>query len=204
LNDALVSEFPELTGQEVEWRSPLAEDRYREYHDEAFLDQVDLGDHAADLATFWPRGGPVWDALAVVRLSGRPGIVLAEGKSYPDELFGPGCQASASSRAKIEAALERTQEWLGLALDPGRWCGRLYQTAKRLAHLYFFNEVLGVRAWFVHLLFVDDPHGRTSAHEWGYAISEANSELGLEHAVPRAGHVLLPAAPADELTGKVR
>ena len=126
-------------------------------------------------------------------------MVLAEGKSYPQEMFGSGCQALSASREKIEAALARTQEWLGLAPAPGRWCGRLYQTANRLAHLYFFNEVLGVRAWLVHLLFEDDPHRKTSAREWEEAIAEANRELGLERPVPRAGYVLLPARSREEL-----
>jgi len=109
----------------------------------------------------------VWDALAVVEDgTDRPGIVLVEGKSYPDELFGRGCQATEPSRSKIAAAISRTQRWLEIGEELARWMGRMYQAANRLAHLYWLREVLGVRAWLVHLLFVGDPHGPTTRDQW--------------------------------------
>lgn len=62
-----------------------------------------LDHHATDLKQFWPTGGPHWDALAVIDLEGalRPGVLLLEGKSYPEELYGSGCQAEARSREHI-------------------------------------------------------------------------------------------------------
>jgi len=95
LDDALRDAFAQLRGAEFEWRSPLAADNYHEYWDKAFLERVELGHHAAGLKAFWPTGGPHWDALAIVRRSGdaRPGVLLAEGKSYPGELYGGGCAA---------------------------------------------------------------------------------------------------------------
>lgn len=78
--------------------------------------------------------------------------------------------------------------------------GRLYQMSNRLAHLYWLRSVLGGRAWLVHLLFVDDPHGPTTRDEWTAAMEGANEELGLAAtAVPHVGHVLLPARERDEL-----
>jgi hypothetical protein len=62
------------------------------------------------------------------------------------------------------------------------------------------REVLGLRAWLVHLLFVDDPHGPTSAEAWSAAIGDADRELGLLGPVPAAGHVLLSAGKRAELT----
>lgn len=93
LDDSIRAEFTELSAAHVEWRSPLVADGYAEYWDAGFLKRLDLARHAADLAAFWPSGGPHWDALAVVRLAGsdRPAVLLAEGKSYPGELYGSGC-----------------------------------------------------------------------------------------------------------------
>lgn len=200
LTELVIAEFDGLSGQELRWVSPLAQDRFREYQDAAFLARVGLRDRADDLKAFWPSGGPVWDALAVVEHGDRPGVILAEGKSYPGELFGSGSQATAtSSREKIDAALSRTQAWLGVDIDPARWRGRLYQTANRLAHLCWLNEVVGVRAWLVHLLFVNDHRSPTSADEWSSAIRDADAELGLRGPVERAGHVLLDAGDRDEL-----
>jgi hypothetical protein len=78
--------------------------------------------------------------------------------------------------------------------------GRLSQTANRLAHLYWLRELVGVRAWLAHLLFVDDPHGPTSRDQWIAATDSANEELGLAGVVvPHAGHALLEARDRAEL-----
>lgn len=204
LDDALRQAFSELAGAEFEWRSPLAADRYREYWDKAFLERVNLGHHAASLKGFWPAGGPHWDALALVERSRdtRPGVLLAEGKSYPGELYGAGCAAEPGSlsRARIEKSLAWTQNYLGLQeASVEAWCGPLYQSANRLAHLTWLRS-LGVRTWLVHLLFLDDPHAPTSAVDWNRALDKVNHELGLpETALPGVGHVLVPAGSREEL-----
>ena len=204
LDDAIRGEFSDLADATFDWRSPLADEDYAEYWDRAFLEGVDLAQHAADLKAFWPTGGPHWDALAVVNRPGsdRPGVLLGEGKSYPGELYGSGCQAKpkSMSRTLIEKSLGWTQEQLGVTTNtPAEWCGPLYQNANRLAHVYWLRS-LGVRAWLVHLLFIDDPHGRTSEPEWEAAALEADERLGLSDVdVPGAGHVLLPARPREEL-----
>lgn len=205
LDDAVRGEFSDLADATFDWRSPLADDGYAEYWDKAFLEHVDLTQHAADLKAFWPTGGPHWDALAVVNRPGsdRPGVLLGEGKSYPGELYGSGCQAKAKSmsRTLIEKSLAKTQAQLGvMTKTPAGWCGPLYQNANRLAHVYWLRS-LGVRAWLVHLLFTDDRIGPTSQAEWEAALKKADDELGLTGlTVAAAGHVYLPAGPYDELT----
>jgi hypothetical protein len=80
-----------------------------------------------------------------------------------------------------------------VGMTPSDWCGRLYQSANRLAHLYWLRS-LGVRAWLVHLLFTGDPHRSTTTRQWAEAIEAVNAELGLASALlDGAGHVLLPA-----------
>jgi hypothetical protein len=104
-----------------------------------------------------------------VKLPGEPqaGVLLAEGKSYPDEMLkGSGATATdPTSKCTIEKALAWTQGTLGLPLNTDTWTGPLYQNANRLAHLYWLR-FRGVRAWLVHLLFTDDPHQKTTAAEW--------------------------------------
>jgi hypothetical protein len=130
----------------------------------------------------------------------RPGVLLAEGKSYPGELFGGGCKATEPARSQIADAIASTQRWLGASDDPEGWMGRQYQFANRLAHLYWLRERAGVRASLVHLLFVDDPHGPTSREEWITAMESAYDELGLAgRAIQHVGHVLLDARERDEL-----
>jgi hypothetical protein len=187
----------------LRWASPLESERFAEYQDVAFLRAVGLERLAPELARFWPaRGGPVWDGLARVELrrSGE-GVLLVEGKSYPKELYGSGCTArSEESKRLIRAALESTQRWLGLSVDAELWLGPLYQSANRLAHLYFLREVAGVDAWLVHLCFTDDgEHVSTSEEEWRRGLERADRELGLTEGSPYAGAAFLPARPRAEL-----
>src|SRR5258707_2214687 len=62
--DELKSVFKE-PGLQVDWRSPLTSDSHREYQDGSFLRRLDLSQYIADLNLFWPKGGPVWDGLAL-------------------------------------------------------------------------------------------------------------------------------------------
>lgn len=91
---------------------PLADDHYSGYWDAAFLKRLELDEHVDALAKFWPSGRPRWDALALVSLPGEPeaGVLLTEGKSYPDEML-KGSVAGATdpdSRRAIEHALAWT------------------------------------------------------------------------------------------------
>lgn len=189
--------------ERIEWVSPLEAERFSEYQDVAFLRAVGLGQHALKLAAFWPaRGGPVWDGLARIHLrAGGEGVLLLEGKSYPKELYGRGCTAKAeSSKQLIRSALEQTQDWLALPVGADSWLGRLYQSANRLAHLYFLREVIGVEAWLVHTCFVNDlDHVPVDEAAWRQGLEQAERELGLAAASPYAGAAFLPALPRTEL-----
>jgi hypothetical protein len=204
LDDAIRAAFLDLAHAKVEWRSLLAADGYREYWDKAFLDCLDLSDLASELAEFWPTGGPHWDALGLVHLPGdvRSGVLLVEGKSYPAELFGSGMGAKPGSRSydRIVKSLADTQQKLGITgKTPEDWCGRLYQSANRLAHLNWLREQ-GVKAWLVHLLFTGDPHGPTTSEEWERAMTVADEELGVAGiSIPAASHITLAAGTHEEL-----
>jgi hypothetical protein len=173
-------------GVRLSWVSPLSKDRYVEYQDLAFLWALGMEQYAEELSRFWPRGGPVWDALAVVEglLDGKPGAVLVEAKSHVPEVFGGGCKASTASLIRIEAALNRTKVWLGVPPE-ANWTGPLYQSANRLAHLYFLRKVVGVPAWLVNAYFVDDPRSPTSEAVWREAIFQSKRELGLGSSAER-------------------
>lgn len=186
---------------------PLEHENFAELKDAAFLRAVGFGELAGSLADYWPARGPVWDALGVAIFpTGRPGVVLVEGKSYPAEVYGSGCKATPDAATKIEKALGATQRWLGLHEDPARWTGSLYQSANRLAHLYWLREVAGVEAWLAHVLFVDDrTHKAASRAEWERALPDVDRDLGIDAVdLPYAGHAFLPALAATELTAAPR
>jgi len=194
LSEAVSEALPIPEDASFEWRSPLAADDFREYRDKAFLEAVGCGQLAPTLKGFWPGGGPRWDALAKVNMaSGGVGVLVAEGKSYPQEMAGGGCKAAGESRERIGAALRTTQEALGMRPDPERWLGRYYQFANRLAYAVWLRSQ-GVEAWLVHLLFTDDPHGPTDSSTWQGAVDSLHAELGLdEEQLENVGVVMLPA-----------
>lgn len=184
ISDALKTTFS------LRWVSPLSSDGYREYSDSAFMDALGLPQHCEELSRFWPSGGPHWDALACVEKTG--GVLLVEAKSHVPEIFGNGCGAeAASSVEKIEQGIAATKAWLRVSHEAD-WKGPLYQSANRIAHLYFFTEILRIEAWLVNVYFTDDPHSRTSRTEWQCALADVKKSLGIG-VVPRCADVFLPA-----------
>jgi hypothetical protein len=181
---------------QMHWVSPLANDHYREYSDEAFLDALGLGAFRRELAAFWPRGGPHWDALAKFDHAGTPGAIMVEAKAHSTEIHNErGTGASPESRKVIEASLQRTCEWLKVPYGP-IWTKGLYQSVNRLAHLYFLREVAKVDAWLVNVYFLDDRgYKPTSRDEWRCALVKLKEELGIAN-VPYSGDVFLQAIEA--------
>ena len=194
LMDALPPQF-RANGSHIEWTSPLAQDDYAEYRDADFLKAIGLGGSADELATFWPHGGPSWDALAIMSNSGRTireGVILVEAKSHISEIYGNGCQASPQSRDRIERALAAAKQWCG-ASAAADWTGPLYQSANRLAHLHFMRERLKCPAWLVNLYFIDDPIGPADRNAWNAELQKVKACLGLTSVVPFTIDLFLPA-----------
>jgi hypothetical protein len=168
------------------WVSPIAETRFREYSDGAFLDALGLGRLKPDLAAFWPRGGAVWDGLALA--DGTP--VLVEAKAHVAEFFSSPCAAEAgTSRLRIAASLAACKEALG-ADDRSDWSRCFYQYANRLAHLWWLHQQ-GVAA---HLLFVnvvgdDDMKGPDTPAAWHAVERAADYALGLPTRHPLSAYV---------------
>lgn len=188
-------------GAHIRWVSPIAGDDYAEYRDADFLRAVELGDYASELASFWPSGGPSWDALAVTYDTDgriRPGVILVEAKSHISEIYGIGCQANPASRDLIEKALAVAKQWCGASGDAD-WTGPLYQSANRLAHLYFIRERIKHTAWLVNLYFINDPIGPADQAAWEVELQKVKASLGLATtALPSVIELFLPALTSSE------
>jgi hypothetical protein len=124
--------------------------------------------------------------------NGDGGVLLLESKSHVAEVRGNGCGATAhESVRKIDSALAKTKHWLEVDSEVD-WKRGFYQSANRLAHLYFFREVLQIPAWLVSVYFTDDPHSPTIREAWTSALRQVKSSMGLKQ-VPFCADVLLPA-----------
>ena len=205
LSQKVIQGLPDLASlhARLNWVSPLENDRFAEYQDTAFLKACGLKHLSAELKAFWPPGGPVWDALATIEFeneAGPPGALLVEAKSHPNEVYGSGCKASPKSKNKIEQALSGTKRWLGVS-EGFDWTGRLYQSANRLAHLYFFREIAGVPAWLVNVFFINDPHSPTSYEEWQKQLKNVKAELGISGSgISYIADIFLKARDGSELS----
>jgi len=205
LSQEVIQGLPDLTSLHpgLNWVSPLENERFAEYQDTAFLKACGLKHLSAELKAFWPRGGPVWDALASIEFQqdeNSKGILLVEAKSYPGEIYGSGCKASPKSRKKIEDSLNRTKKWCGVSRDTD-WTGPLYQSANRLAHIYFFREIAGVPAWLANIYFLNDPHSQTDHEEWQKQLKRIKSELGIsDSGIPYVADIFLQARDRSELS----
>ncbi len=179
INGAVLEQELSLNGSSISWVSPLEKDQFAEYKDRDFLEALGIANFDNDLRAFWPRSGPRWDALAkVTHPSGNRGVLLVEAKSHIQECRSGGCAAGPTSRRQIEESLGRTQRWLGVSGSVD-WTGSLYQYANRLAHLYFFREVLKIPAWLLNIYFVNDPGFPTSEESWRNEVPLIKQELGL-------------------------
>lgn len=195
LNEGMRGAFPNLGP--LTWVSPLASEMYTEYLDEAFLSVMGLPHLVDNLAEFWPRRGPNWDALAVTGDS----VLLVEAKSYPAEAK-TRSGASEGSLEWIKRSLLETANWLGLSELPRTWWDGYYQGANRLAHLYFLREACGIEAYLAFVNFVDDPtHNPTAIGVWEVAEVQYLNALGLDGLPPAAAFVYLPGVERAVLTG---
>ena len=193
LSEAIVSAIPALRSRGgLHWTSPLEDDHFYEYQDEAFLEKLGLDEYSEELKRFWPPGGPCWDALATTREK-VPAVLLVEGKSRPGETSAPMRAVDPVSIERINLALFDTAAWLDVRYDSDAWTNKLYQTANRLAHLRFLREVCNVEAWLVHTCFVNDKNSPTTGGQWRAAFPVMWAQLGLSEPPPCTVQVVLQA-----------
>lgn len=178
---------------DFEWISPLSSQNYQEYRDD-FLDALGLGQFNAARAQFWPNGGPQWDGLAKVKNQHETGYVLVEAKAHPGETHST-TQASKESLKKINGSLKVTQ--MHLQIPRKDWTKNYYQTANRLAFLYFMNVQLDLPTWLVFINFTDDQsHIPTDLQTFVTHYQELYSEMGLHQAKELMDRVITVFTPA--------
>jgi len=162
---------------DIELLSPVREDDYVEYYDDAFLERLGVSGLRVPLREFWPAGGPRWDGL------GRTGdgkLILVEAKAYIEEAVDYRSKAGPESLARIGQSLGEAKKAFRSAKD-APWETPFYQYANRLAHLYFLHELNGLDAYLLFLYFSDAPDvpEPSSVDEWKGAARLTKKCLGL-------------------------
>ncbi len=162
----------------ISWRSPLRSDGFSEYRDKKFIDKLGLKLEDRPLKSFWPGGGPRWDALGRTDISQ---ILLVEAKARVGEIKEQGTDASGDSRERIDCSLKETQRFLGAdtTVDWSKYPH--YQFANRLAHLYLLSEKNCIDAYLLMIYFLNDEvmGGPDSIGQWEAAIRTHHEGMGL-------------------------
>lgn len=169
----------------VTWQSPLECERFREYSGQLALKRAGITELRKPLDSFWPRRGPVWDAIGVAS-EGSP--VFVEAKAHIAEVASPGTKASASSREMIMRSLFSARQFYA-PKSKAEWTIHFYQYANRLAFQYFLRELNGIRSTLVFLYFLnaDDMYGPKSQEEWRGASRLIHATLGISEDLPSHG-----------------
>lgn len=162
---------------EIKWVSPLKEECYAEYRDEAFLKVVGVSPQKVRLIDFWPKGGPQWDALG--RLSNGT-VLLIEAKAHISEVLSTIQASNPNSVNMIEESLARTKRELGVRTK-NPWTAPFYQYANRVAHLHFLRNLNGIKSYLVFVNFIGDKEmgGPKSDLEWLGVNNLIQSYLGI-------------------------
>jgi hypothetical protein len=74
------------------------------------------------------------------------------------------------------------------------WLGRLYQSANRLASLYFLREIGRIDAFLAKVHFTGEPHSPATRQDRGGCIRAASEQPGIASPVPCSASVFLEAA----------
>lgn len=169
----------------VTWQSPLEAERFREYSDQNALRKAGITRLRWPLDSFWPRRGPVWDAIGVTS-EGKP--VFVEAKAHIPEAASPSTKASTISRKMIVHSLSKARRFYA-PKSRADWTMLFYQYANRLAYQYFLRELNGIPSTLVFLYFLnaDDMHGPNSPEEWRGASRLIHAALGISEDLPSHG-----------------
>ena len=185
----LVNEKPELLNRQISkqlntsqnelirWVSPLKHDKYAEYSDQESLNLLGIELKERSLSSFWPLGGPQWDALGMSN-SGR--FFFVEAKSHISELFSCVGAKDEKSLSLIRKSLAETKRYLS-PNSPVDWSRGFYQYANRLARLYLLRTLNHKAAHLVLVYFLNDAEmaGPRSISEWKSAIELLRTFLGI-------------------------
>lgn len=171
-------------GETVEWVSPRSVDGFKELRDEQAIDAAGL-EPKIPLIDFWPKGGPVWDAIG--RSSTGAGL-LVEAKANIPEAASTGSKASEESLKKIKSALKEARAYYSPRSEK-EWSGLYYQYANRLAYQYFLATRNGLDSRLVFLYFLNagDVNGPSSETEWQGVTQRIHDALGLPKDLEKFG-----------------
>lgn len=136
------NKFNEFIGDNLNWFSPLLEDKFKEYRMNSPVLLNELGISQAIkkeyLNTFWPSPQPQWDGIAWGKNNT---LYLFEAKSHISEIA-PGKDGNPENdKKKYDSIMLCAKQLFGIEdteRNRGIWCKKYYQISNRIA---FTNQL---------------------------------------------------------------
>ncbi|WP_347549028.1 hypothetical protein ABFG93_16085 [Pseudalkalibacillus hwajinpoensis] len=173
LNKSIFMSSPSLLSfsdksQDIQWKSPLLENGYREYSNEIFDLDKSWESNKSKIEMYWPKKGPQWDGVATVQgKNGEKGLILVEAKAHLHEMRSTIKAKDNRSIELIHRTIGNVKEAVGSQAVLDTWLNRYYQLSNRLAYLYILNIKFNIPTWLILVNFVDDrSYKSTSVCEW--------------------------------------
>ena len=211
LNEEIISHSPSLLAfisgeQIIDWKSPLVHENYKEYQDD-FLkfyydDAISLQESNQLLREFWPKNGPVWDGIGIVKGTKQKGLILVEAKAHIRETSSKIRATSEQSISLITQTISDTKKQFATResntpLTP--WLNGYYQLANRLAYLYLLNQKLQIPTWLIQVHFIEDrTHINTSKKQWIAHYQKVFKTLGISHSASLLSRLVIMYLPAKQ------
>lgn len=186
----------------IEWYSPLAPS-YKEFkssnfwsgvlpgsNKDSFWNKLENASNRLSYKSFWPVGGPHWDAIGVLEdIKGKRTLLLIEAKAQKHEHKGTKSRAKAqSSIDTINNSLDTTQKAL-FSSKPNEWHkdNPYFQLENRLAYLEYLSGTCKIPTCLVYVYFINDSHalkinqGVSTREEWESIICDVMKSVGLDN-----------------------
>lgn len=179
-----------FSSSNIEWISPIKEANNIEYQDD-FLEKLEFGNYSDDLRKYWPKKGPVWDGLGLVKSKNEKGIVLVEAKAHTSETFSDMKAKAPESIKRIEKTFSKAKKFYKVSAKSD-WTKERYQLANRITFLYLLNEKLKIPTWLVFVNFTEDNSNiSTSKNKFIEHYQNELKELGLSENSPLIDRIII-------------
>ena len=205
LNEEIISHSPSLVAfisgeQIIDWKSPLEHENYKEYQDD-FLKHYHEDENSLQVSNqllreFWPKNGPVWDGIGIVKGTKQKGLILAEAKAHIRETSSKIRATSNQSIFRITETLTDTKKQFGSNTLLTPWLNEYYQLANRLAYLHLLNQKLQIPTWLIQVNFIEDKkHISTSKEKWILHYQKVFQRLGISHSASLLSQLVIMYLP---------
>ena len=180
--------FDLFIGEELDWFSPVLEEKFIEYR----MNNADLlkrlGIRKGSFKEFWPNPQPQWDGIAFGRDNA---LYLFEAKSHFSEIS-PGKEGTPLNDPwKFASLMEMAKHWGIREYKSSVWCHDYYQISNRIAFAQKLKEIgeqQKVNFTKVKMVFLNFVNDRTwskdkkmvpSCEDWDRHYDDILSKMGI-------------------------